>query len=86
MCLIKTEQDYRSKIAFVPSSEDSPEARTVMGPIEELNSAAEEVAALLKGHGGVPRLVRALNRQRTRNVDVGAAYPFLAGSSMCAYR
>ena len=29
---------------------------------------------------GVPRLVRALNRQRTHNVNVGSAYPFLAGS------
>ena len=51
--------------------------------MEELNSAATEVAAMLQTHGGVPRLVRALNRQRTHNVNVGAAYPFLAGSLLC---
>mmetsp|Transcript_64303 Transcript_64303/g.177984 ORF Transcript_64303/g.177984 Transcript_64303/m.177984 type:complete len:259 (-) Transcript_64303:1048-1824(-) len=54
-----------------------------MTRMEELNSAATEVAAMLQTHGGVPRLVRALNRQRTHNVNVGAAYPFLAGSLLC---
>ena len=53
-----------------------------VSPLEWLNAAATEVAALLKTTGGVWRYVRALNRQRTRNVDVGAAYPFLAGSML----
>ena len=47
--------DSRCQIAFTGNR---------MTRMEELNSAATEVAAMLQTHGGVPRLVRALNRQR----------------------
>ena len=50
-----------------------------MGPSALLNAAATEIRSLLQQHESVPRLVRALNRQRTRNVNVGLAYPFIAG-------
>lgn len=44
-----------------------------------LNAATTEIAELLQNQHGARDFVRALNRQRTRMVDVSAAFPFLAG-------
>lgn len=48
--------------------------------LEVLNAATTEIAELLQGEPhGAKVFVRALNRQRTKMVDVSTAFPFLAG-------
>uniref|UniRef100_A0A7S3NP14 Uncharacterized protein n=1 Tax=Aureoumbra lagunensis TaxID=44058 RepID=A0A7S3NP14_9STRA len=51
--------------------------------LQILNAATTELAEILQiSPRGAKHFVRALNRQRTRMVDVGAAFPFLAGLSL----
>ena len=52
--------------------------------LEVLNACTTELAEHLQAPSGARRFVEALNRQRTRMVDVGAAYPFLAGLLLTA--
>ena len=68
-----------SPVLTAESADAIPAASLEMPGLMQLNAAATEIRSLLQQQGSVPRLVRALNRQRTRNVDVGEAYPYIAG-------
>lgn len=85
---------FRVATLGVSDDEEPPEAQRVEaggkpgGPtpnaalnfkLQVLNAATTELAELLQSHHGPRDFVHALNRQRTRMVDVSAAFPFLAG-------
>ena len=70
------------RLATLERRQDS--AKTALSfKLQILNAATTEIADIVQRNPRGPRhLVRALNRQRTMMVDVGPAFPFLAGLAL----
>ncbi|KAJ8611255.1 hypothetical protein CTAYLR_004149 [Chrysophaeum taylorii] len=81
------------RLATIGDDDDEPDVRpawTTDRPanaamnfkLEVLNAATTEIAENLQAPTGARDFVLALNRQRTKMVDVSAAFPFLAGLTL----
>ncbi|KAH8058070.1 hypothetical protein JL720_14112 [Aureococcus anophagefferens] len=90
------EEEHRGVVVVeIPSSDAAPRASCALFEPNETwsgrwartprdDGGPKPLAEHLQAPSGARRFVEALNRQRTRMVDVGAAYPFLAGLLLTA--